>query len=106
MVLYELHSRPEQEKFNESAKVKWKGRWWQQSSVWDECTHKMSKWFSGVISLTCFCFHSHERNVRIFDGNKQDKRQRGICMGVCVCMCVLWDAVVTTSNVLPVVLSL
>uniref|UniRef100_A0A4W6EEY6 Dynactin 2 (p50) n=1 Tax=Lates calcarifer TaxID=8187 RepID=A0A4W6EEY6_LATCA len=32
VVLYELHSRPEQEKFNESAKVKWKGRWWQQSS--------------------------------------------------------------------------
>uniref|UniRef100_A0A8C9ZZ25 Dynactin 2 (p50) n=1 Tax=Sander lucioperca TaxID=283035 RepID=A0A8C9ZZ25_SANLU len=27
VVLYELHSRPEQEKFNESAKVKWEGRW-------------------------------------------------------------------------------
>jgi len=33
VVLYELHSRPEQEKFNESAKVKWKGRWRQQSQV-------------------------------------------------------------------------
>lgn len=27
VVLYELHSRPEQEKFNEAAKVKWRRRW-------------------------------------------------------------------------------
>lgn len=33
VVLYELHSRPEQEKFNESAKVKRKGRWREQSQV-------------------------------------------------------------------------
>lgn len=33
VVLYELHSRPEQEKFNESAKVKWEGRWREQSQV-------------------------------------------------------------------------
>uniref|UniRef100_A0AAQ5YSE9 Dynactin subunit 2 n=1 Tax=Amphiprion ocellaris TaxID=80972 RepID=A0AAQ5YSE9_AMPOC len=33
VVLYELHSRPEQEKFNESAKVKWKGSWRQQSRL-------------------------------------------------------------------------
>uniref|UniRef100_A0A3B4G6K5 Dynactin subunit 2 n=1 Tax=Pundamilia nyererei TaxID=303518 RepID=A0A3B4G6K5_9CICH len=38
VVLYELHSRPEQEKFNESAKVKRKERW---INVCDECTHKM-----------------------------------------------------------------
>ena len=37
VVLYELHSRPEQEKFNESAKVKWKG-WWMDVS--DEFTSK------------------------------------------------------------------
>uniref|UniRef100_A0A669EHS6 Dynactin 2 (p50) n=1 Tax=Oreochromis niloticus TaxID=8128 RepID=A0A669EHS6_ORENI len=38
VVLYELHSRPEQEKFNESAKVKRKERW---INVCDECTHKI-----------------------------------------------------------------
>lgn len=44
VVLYELHSRPEQEKFNESAKVKRKGRW---MNVSDGCT---SKCFSSMIS--------------------------------------------------------
>lgn len=33
VVLYELHSRPEQEKFNESAKVTWRGWWREQSQV-------------------------------------------------------------------------
>lgn len=36
VILYELHSRPEQEKFNESAKVKWKRGKDSQTS------HKMS----------------------------------------------------------------
>lgn len=35
----------------------------------------------------------------MFDGNKQDKRQEGVCVGVF--MCVSWDAVVTASHVLP-----
>uniref|UniRef100_A0AAX7T984 Dynactin subunit 2 n=1 Tax=Astatotilapia calliptera TaxID=8154 RepID=A0AAX7T984_ASTCA len=45
VVLYELHSRPEQEKFNESAKVKRKERW---INVCDECTHKMSAGAQGT----------------------------------------------------------
>uniref|UniRef100_A0A3Q4AXT8 Dynactin subunit 2 n=1 Tax=Mola mola TaxID=94237 RepID=A0A3Q4AXT8_MOLML len=48
VVLYELHSRPEQEKFNASAKVK------RRMNVWEECT---SKYFSLTISKRCFCFH-------------------------------------------------
>uniref|UniRef100_A0AAX7VXC9 Dynactin subunit 2 n=1 Tax=Astatotilapia calliptera TaxID=8154 RepID=A0AAX7VXC9_ASTCA len=50
VVLYELHSRPEQEKFNESAKVKRKERW---INVCDECTHKMRLY--GLLGLLCFC---------------------------------------------------
>lgn len=82
VVLYELHSRPEQEKFNESAKVKRKERW---INVCDECTHKMRLY--GLLDVLCFC--SSEWNVRILDGNKQDKRRK---VYVWVFVCLLWDA--------------
>lgn len=43
VVLYELHSRPEQEKFNESAKVKGGGGEAEQRVWGDQRTREMSK---------------------------------------------------------------
>lgn len=71
VVLYELHSRPEQEKFNETAKVK--------TNDSDECT---SKCFSVMISETCCLFISGENCPNI------------LWMGL-KGVCVLWDVVVT-----------
>lgn len=70
VVLYELHSRPEQEKFNETAKVK--------TNDLDECT---SKCFSVMISETCCLFISGENCHNIlWMGLK------GSCVGICVCL--------------------
>lgn len=53
VVLYELHSRPEQEKFNESAKVRWQGRWRRQSQV--SGMHALRKW----VNVSSIWSHGH-----------------------------------------------
>lgn len=78
VVLYELHSRPEQEKFNESAKVKWKER---LMNVPDE---RAIKCFGAAMRLGVFLF-SYETNVRIFDVMNETKAGRHVRGCLCVC---------------------
>lgn len=65
VVLYELHSRPEQEKFNESAKVKCGG------AVEGSRVSVMDVLVKGENAHLFFCF-SRERDVRML--NERDER--------------------------------
>uniref|UniRef100_A0AAQ5YJW6 Dynactin subunit 2 n=1 Tax=Amphiprion ocellaris TaxID=80972 RepID=A0AAQ5YJW6_AMPOC len=73
VVLYELHSRPEQEKFNESAKVKWKGSWRQQSRVCVTCEMNGTSHKIRLHCLTLLMNEIAKHKAAIEDADTQNK---------------------------------
>lgn len=68
----------------------------------DECLGWMhEQMFQQYDQLEAICFHSHERNVRIFDGNELDKRQEGMCVCVRVFVCVSCGMLLSLPAMLP-----